>query len=129
MQSDRRANRRPQSESSKVFNPQALHELSDSPYPRFLIVFIQDDNSTCIKFNSWFQSNKSKVSFPIYMIKSTADPAFVSALYRMFNIQGLPAYIVSDKSMKLIDSLIGFNEKVIVSFFKKNFPSETLELS
>lgn len=94
-----------------------------------LIAFIKEENPTSINFKAWFQNNQGKVSFPIYMVKSTADPALTSALYRMFNIQGFPSFIVTDKNMKLIDTLIGFNERAIVGFFKKNFPSESAELN
>lgn len=128
MQSDRRPNPRPQAESSKVFNPQALHELSDSPYPRSLIAFTHEDKPTCINFKTWLQNNKSKLGFPIYMIKSRADPALTGALYRMFNIHGSSFYGIGQEH-ETIDFPIGFNEKTIVSFFTKNFPSETIELS
>ena len=118
---------RPQTESSKVFIPETLDQLLGSSYSKFLIAFTKESPG-CINFKTWLQNNQNKISFPIYKVNSTSDPALTASLYKMCNIQGFPALVVTDKSLKLIDVLIGFNEKAAVSFFKKNFSDEAIEL-
>ena len=114
--------------TSKVSTPESLYELSGSPYPKFLIALTKEENPGSIKFKAWLQSNQSNITFPIYMVPSTSDPALTSALYRMVNVLGFPTFVVTDKSLKQIDAMTGFHEVALVSFLKKNFPEETSEL-
>jgi hypothetical protein len=119
---------RPKGESSKVFTVETLHQLSSSPFSKFLIVMANEGNSFVDKFKAWFEINQAKLTFPVYMVNVTADPALTQSLLRLYNVTGFPTFVVTDPSMRQIDTLVGFNQVAAVSFFKKNFPENTTEL-
>ncbi|KAI5168337.1 thioredoxin 1 [Pancytospora epiphaga] len=105
-------------------HPGSMKELRESTHGTFILKFFSNSCRPCVMLDNWLHKTYRPVTtVPVYHINvsNAAEGNFEETLLGKFTVSSLPTLVVTDKSLQLIDKLVGFSEEKTSKFLEKHF--------
>ena len=105
-------------------HPKKISEITEGKYDKFMIKFGASYCGPCKELSLFLDKSglDLKADVPVYIVQLDEDQNEIAeSLSEFFEFNSIPYCVVSDKSLTILDEVLGFDKKTLTSFIERNF--------